>query len=152
LSNGFEAFSDAFGGVVGQLRQSHRYANAGTYGLALVVTDKDKDADTEQAQVPILTVKQALDRIIAQIKQLIASTADPALRRNLEAARRALEGALADVSQNGADGKLDPPTARAALAKVNTAVVSLQTAGSSGADVKTLIALLQQVAASLAAV
>jgi hypothetical protein len=97
-------------------------------------------------------VKQALDRIIAQIKQLIASTADPALRRNLEAARRALEGALADVSQNGADGKLDPPTARAALAKVNTAVVSLQTAGSSGADVKTLIALLQQVAASLAAV
>ena len=28
-SNVFEAFSDAFGGVVGQLRQSHRYANAG---------------------------------------------------------------------------------------------------------------------------
>ena len=151
-NNVFEAFSDAFGGVVGQLRQSHRYANAGTYGLALVVTDKDKDADTEQAQVPILTVKQALDRIIAQIKQLIANTSDPAVRRNLEAARRALEGALADVSQNGADGKLDPPTARAALAKVNTAVFSLQTAGSSGADVKTLIALLQQVAASLAAV
>ena len=43
-SNVFEAFSDAFGGVVGQLRQSHRYANAVTYGLALAVTDKDKDA------------------------------------------------------------------------------------------------------------
>jgi hypothetical protein len=148
----FEAFSDAFGGAIGQLRHSHRYANAGTYALALAVTDKDKDADTEQAQVPILTVKQALDRIIAQIKVLIASTTDPALRRTLEGARRALEGAVADISQNGADGKLDPPTALAALAKVNQAVLALQTAGSAGADVKTLIALLQQVAASLEAV
>ena len=96
-------------------------------------------------------MKQALDRIIAQIKQLIASTTDPALRRNLEAARKRSKGPCRR-EPDGADGKLDPPTARAALAKVNTAVFSLQTAGSSGADVKTLIALLQQVAASLEAV
>ena len=152
MSNAFEAFSDAFGGVAGQLRQSHRYANAGTYGLVLAVKDKDDGADTEQAQVPILTAQQALGRIIEQIKQLIASATDPVLRRNLEAARRSLEGAIVDLSQSGADGKLDPPTARAALAKVNQSISSLTTAGSAGADVATLIALLQQVAASLQAV
>jgi len=152
LNNAFEAFSDAFGGVVGQLRQSHRYANPGTYGLALSVKDKDDGADTEQAQVPILTARQALGRIIEQIKGLIANATDPALRRNLEAARRSLEGAVADMSQSGADGKLDPPTARAALAKVDQSIVWLNTAGSAGANVTTLIALLQQVAASLEAV
>ena len=151
-NNAFDAFSDAFGGIDGQLRHSHRYANAGTYGLALSVKDKDDGADTEQAQVPILTARQALGRIIEQIKQLIASATDPALGRNLEAARRSLEGAIVDVSQSGADGKLDPPTAQAALAKVNQAISSLTAAGSAGADVTALIALLQQVAASLQAV
>ena len=151
VSTAFEAFSDAFGGAVGQLRQSHRYSNPGTYGFALTVTDKDGGADTEQTQVPILTVKQALTQIIEQLKKLIAGTSDPAIRRMLEGARRALEGAVADVSQNGADGKLDPPTAQAALAKVNQALFTLTAAGGAGVDVKSLLALLQQVAAALAA-
>jgi PKD repeat protein len=80
-STAFEAFTDAFGGAVGQLRQSHRYDAPGTYGFSLTVTDKDGGADTEQAQVPVLTVKQALSQIIEQLKMLIASTADPTIRR-----------------------------------------------------------------------
>jgi hypothetical protein len=152
LSAAFEAFSDAFGGAVGRLRQSHRYANAGTYGVSLTVTDKDRDSDTEQAQVPILTVHQALSQIIDQLKGLIAGTTDPAIRRKLEGARRALEGAIPAISQNGADGQLDPPTARAASSKVDEAVFTLTAAGGAGADVKSLIALLQQIAAFLEAV
>ena len=150
-STAFETFSDAFGGAVGKLQQSHRYANPGTYGFALTVTDKDKGADTEQAQVRILTVTQSLSDVIEKLKALIATTADPAVRRSLEAARRSLEGAVVDVSQNGADGQLDPPTARAALGKVDQALFKLTAAGAAGADVKTLIALLQQIAASLEA-
>lgn len=149
--NGFDVFTDAFGGVIGQLSQTHRYAAAGTYALSLSVTDDDLDADTEQAQVPILTVGQALDQIIEEIKQLLATTTDPAIRRALEAARRALEGAVADLSRDGADGKLEPPTIEASLARVSQALRSLQDAQSAGSDVATLIALLQQVAASLEA-
>jgi PKD repeat protein len=134
------------------LRQSHRYANAGTYGVSLTVTDKDRDSDTEQAQVPILTVHQALSQIIDQLKGLIAGTTDPAIRRKLEGARRALEGAIPAINQNGADGQLDPPTARAASSKVDEAVFTLTAAGGAGADVKSLIALLQQIAAFLEAV
>ena len=53
---GFEAFNDAFGGVVGQLRHSHRYATAGTYALAPNVTDDDTGQASRQAQVPVPTV------------------------------------------------------------------------------------------------
>jgi hypothetical protein len=151
LSNGFATFSDAFGGVVGQLSQSHRYASAGTYSLSLVVTDDDGDTDAEQAQIPILTVKQALNQIIEQLKQLIANTTNPIIRGLLEGARRPLEGAIADLSQNGADGQLELPTVQAALAKVYQALNALQAAQAAGADVATLIALVQQAAASLEA-
>ena len=102
--------------------------------------------------MPILTVHQALSQIIDQLKGLIAGTTDPAIRRKLEGARRALEGAVPAISQNGADGQLDPPTARAAVAKVDEAVLTLTAAGGAGADVKSLIALLQQIAAFLEAV
>jgi hypothetical protein len=147
--NGFEAFNDAFGGVLGELRHSHRYATAGTYGLALNVTDDDTGQVSQQAQVPVRTVTQSLQDIIAQLKQLLATTTDPTLRRLYESARRALEGAVAEVSRDGADGHLEPPTVVSALAKVDVSLRALTEAQAAGADVTGLMALLQQVAAAL---
>jgi len=149
--DGFETFSDAFGGVVGQLRHSHRYVTAGTYALSLSVSDDDAGAASQQAQVPVRTVTQSLQDIIAQIKQLIATTTNPTLRRLFESVRRALEGAVAELSRDGADGQLEPPTVIAALAKVDVSLRALTDAQAAGANVTGLIALLQQVAAALQA-
>jgi hypothetical protein len=147
--DGFEAFSDAFGGAVGQVRHTHRYATAGTYALSLAVTDDDQGRTSQQMQVPVRTLTQALQDIIAQLKQLIATTTDPTLRRLYESARRALEGAVAELSQDGADGQLEPPTVQGALAKIDVSLRALTDARAAGANVTTLIALLQQVAAAL---
>ena len=65
--NGFELFSDAFGGVTGQLRQHHVYRSPGTYlsGYSLPTTMGGKQLAAASANVvsPIDAVKSVVDEI-----------------------------------------------------------------------------------------
>ena len=144
-SAAFDSFSDAFGGAIGQLSHTRTYASAGTFNLELGVTDDDGGAIARSAAVPVLTSEQALVQVIETLDQVIAATTDPALKKILLDARKALQW-------NGASGALDKlrlKDPQAALVKLGHALDSLRSAQASGADVATLIALIEQVMASL---
>jgi hypothetical protein len=144
-SAAFDSFSDAFGGTTGTLSHTRTYAGAGTFNLGLGVTDDDGGAIAQSIAVPVLTSEQALVQMIEMLDQIIAGTTDAALRRLLLDARKALQW-------NGDSGALDKVRLKdpqAALVKLGQALDSLQSAQADGANAGTLIALVEQVMASL---
>jgi hypothetical protein len=144
-SAAFNTFTDAFGGATGQLSHTRTYAGAGSFNLTLGVTDDDGGATAQSVTVPVLTAEQALVQMIETLDQIIAGTTDPKLKKILLDARKALQW-------NGASGaidKLDLKNPQAALVKLGHALDSLRTAQAAGAPVGSLIALIEQVMASL---
>lgn len=144
-SNAFVSFSDAFGGATGQLSDTRTYAGAGNFNLSLGVTDDDGGATAQAVVVPVLTQEQALAQMITTLDQIIAATTDPALKKILLDARKALQW----NGESGAIDKLRLKNKQAALVKLNQALTSLRTAQAAGSNVATLIALIEQVIASL---
>ena len=144
-NSAFDGFTDAFGGATGTLTHTRTYAGAGNFDLTLGVTDDDGGAVAQSIAVPILTQQQALAQMIETLDQIIANTTDAALRKILLDARKALQW-------NGASGAIDKlrlKNPQAALVKLGQALDSLRAAQAAGADVATLIALIEQVMASL---
>jgi hypothetical protein len=144
-STAFNAFSDAFGGVTGQLTHTRTYAGAGNFNLTLGVTDDDGGAIAQSVVVPVKTAEEALIDMIATLDQIIAGTTDPKLKKVLLDARKALQW-------NGTSGALDKlrlKDTQAALVKLGQALDSLRLAQAAGSPVGTLIALIEQVIASL---
>ena len=95
--------------------------------------------------VPVLTAEQALIQMIGTLDQVIAGTTNASLKKLLLDARKALQW-------NGASGALDMlrlKNSQAALVKLGQALTSLRAAQAAGANVGTLIALIEQVMASL---
>jgi hypothetical protein len=144
-SSAFDSFADAFGGVVGTLSHTRTFAGAGTFNLTLNVTDDDLGATAQTVAVPVLTQEQALVQIIETLDQLIAATTDPKLKKILLDARKALQW----NGESGAIDKLRLKNNQAALVKLGQALDSLRAAQAEGANVATMIALLEQVVASL---
>lgn len=141
----FDSFSDAFGGVKGQLSDTRTYAGAGNFNLTVNVTDDDLATVMQSMIVPVLTQEQALVQMIETLDQIIAGTTDPALKKILLDARKALEW----NGESGAIDKLRLKNPQAALVKLGQALASLQEAQAAGANVSTLIALIEQVMVSL---
>ena len=127
------------------MSHTRTFAGAGTFNLTLNVTDDDLGATAQSIAVPVLTQEQALLQMIEMLDQIIAGTTDPALKKILLDARKALQW-------NGASGAIDKlrlKNPQAALVKLNQALDSLRAAQAAGANVGTLIALIEQVIASL---
>ena len=146
----FSLFDEAFGDGAGAVRHTHRYARAGSFGVALTVTDDDAGTDTESATVTVLTPEQAVTEILKRLDDIIAGTTDARVLKSLQKARKALAGSVVGVSANGALARIQAGTNRAAVAILLVeAINQLEAAEAGGADVATLIALLEQVAAAL---
>ena len=121
------------------------FAGAGTFNLTLNITDDDLGATAQSVAVPVLTQEQALIQMIETLDRIIAGTTDAKLKKILLDARKALQW-------NGASGALDKlrlKSPQAALVKLGQALDSLRAAQAAGANVGTLIALIEQVMASL---
>lgn len=144
-SSAFDLFVDAFGGAVGQLRRAHPYAVAGDFTVGLQVEDDDGGADDASALVQVLTPAQAVAQVIDLLDQVIAGTTSNAQRNALLNARKALAGSANGQGANGALDKLNKGNTQAALVKLRQAIDDLKAAQAAGANVATLIALLQQV-------
>jgi hypothetical protein len=144
-SDVFDRFSDAFGGAIGQLSHTRTYAGVGTFNLTLGVTDDDDGAIAQSVVVPVLTAEQALVQMIEMLDQIIAATADASMKKLLLDARKALQW----NGDSGALDKLRLKDVQAALVKLGQTLDSLRSAHAAGADVGTLIALVEQVMASL---
>ena len=145
----FASFSDAYGGATGQLHDSHAYAAAGSFMVRLRVTDDDNDFSMQEHPVRVVTPAQAVAEIGALIDALIAAAADGDVRRALEGARHALLGSRPPSSQSGALNKILAGNLSAADAVLGTAIDRLERAQAGGADVASLISLLEQVSAAL---
>lgn len=144
-NSAFDSFSDAFGGNTGNLSHMRVFAGAGTFNLTLNLTDDDLGATAQSVAVPVLTQEQALIQMIETLDRIIAGTTDAKLKKILLDARKALQW-------NGASGALDKlrlKSPQAALIKLGQALDSLRAAQAAGANVGTLIALIEQVMASL---
>jgi hypothetical protein len=143
-SAAFDAFSDAFGGAVGQLRDGHPFADPGDYAGSLAVTDDDGGTGQEAIDVEVLSPIDAVDTLIGLVDQAIAGTTDPAQITALLNARKALAGSADGLGANGAIDKLQKDLMNSALEKLEQAVDDLEAAQAAGADVAPLIALLQE--------
>jgi len=148
----FTAFDEAFGDGTGSLSQRHRYTAAGTYSLALSVFDDDGGVGASSTTVRVVTPLQAAGEILALLDARIAATPNGTLLKDLEKARKALAGGPG--GNNGALQKIRDGNNPAAVALVQQAITALRQAqadGANGADVATMIALLEQVVSSLSA-
>ena len=114
------------------------------------MADDDGDFDLKSANVRVVTPEQAVIELIAMIDAAIASTTDTQALASLQQARHALTGSN-ENSHNGALKMIRSGENEAAAAFALTSVTWLERAAESGVDVAVPIALLQQVAAALAA-
>ena len=152
ISPQFDAFIDAFGGAVGRLAHRHRYSVPGTFAVELTVTDDDAGATSRLVSVKVLTPDQALGAIIETLDGLIATASSSSLRAILERARRQLAGNRQGGAANGALDMLTKGDRQATIVKLRLAIDELRAALAAGADVSALIALLEQVVASVEAI
>jgi hypothetical protein len=144
----FDLFDDAFGDAVGELSHSHAYSLSGTFTIGLAVADDDGGMDSASADVRVLTPEEAVEELIDMLDDLIAGTGDSRVRGDLEKARMALTGSH-NHSNNGALEKIRDGHDQATIAFLRQAIFWLQRAQQGGADVATLIALLEQVIVAL---
>jgi hypothetical protein len=151
LSAQFESFSDTFGGALGELAHSHTYAASGNFALELTVTDDDAGTTFQSITLTVLTPEQALETIIDAIDALIESASTDTQRNALENARDKLDGNIGGDAENGALDMLIQGNKQAALVKLNQAIEDLQEVDAAGVNVGALIALLQNVIASVEA-
>jgi hypothetical protein len=145
----FTTFDEAFGDGVGAVSHRHRYTQAGTFPIALSVVDDDGGVGAQSTNVRVVTPLQAVQEIVGLLDNAIAGTTDPNVLKDLEKARKALFG-----NPNGSNGALEKirnGNTQAAVAFLQQALSWLRKAQTDGANVTTLIALLEQVVTSLSA-
>ena len=118
LNTAFTTFDEAFGDGSGAVSHTHIYNVAGSYPLALSVTDDDGGVDTESTVVRVVTPEQAVEEIIGLLNSAIASTTDNNVRQDLEMARSALAGSN-DQSSSGALNMIRAGNDQAAIAFCN---------------------------------
>lgn len=148
-SAAFEKFSDAYGGRLGALARSHRYAAAGEYPISLAVTDDDGGIGRVDGFVSVLGPADALQELIAMLGERIAATTESAARRSLELARLHLLGAREGMAGNGAVEKLSADQLTAARQKIRIAIAHLEDAAAAGCNVAAEASLLKQLLAVL---
>lgn len=101
-SSAFDVFSDAFGGVPGQLRQHHNYGTSGTYAIGLEVTDDDGGPTAARRSVTVVSPIDALQSLVNQIDLLLSGTTNPTVITALRDARNNLDGNPNGNPHNGA--------------------------------------------------
>jgi hypothetical protein len=144
-----DAFSDASGGRVGELRTAHAFVATGTFEVTLSVVDDDGGTTTVTRTVEVLSPEAVLDEVVDRIDDLLANATGATLRYLLQA-RAAIDGS---PDGRGADGALDhlaSDNRTAALTELVAASSSLASAAAAGTDVALLQNLVAQAAYGIA--
>ncbi len=116
----FDSFQDAFGGAEGQLSLRHVYQTPGTYQLNLEVTDDDSGQTSAATSMEVVSPAGALQAVVQQVDQFIASTTNQKVAQELGKARKAL------ADRNGALDKLAEGKLKEAIGKMKDAVKHLE--------------------------
>jgi hypothetical protein len=131
-STTFDVFSDAFGGVTGQLRKRHSYGTPGTYAMQLEVTDDDGGLTAASRSITVVSPIAALQSLVNQIDLLLSGTTNPTVITALRDARNNLDGNPNGNPHNGALDELANGDLVAALVKVGAAIKALERAEAAG--------------------
>lgn len=75
-STTFDSFTDANGGVVGELRATRTYVSAGAHVITTTVTDDDGGATVVSRTIQVLSLEDALSAVAEQLTALIGSAAN----------------------------------------------------------------------------
>lgn len=132
-STSFDLFSDAFGGVTGQFRDSHAFTASGALTLRVQVRDDDGGRSDATLPIQILSPREALQWLLQQIDALLASATQPGVIKALLKARADLDGNNGGAAQDGAIDKLAGNDPLAAIVKMAAFVASLTAAEAAGA-------------------
>ncbi|HXU45727.1 MAG TPA: PKD domain-containing protein, partial [Thermoanaerobaculia bacterium] len=148
----FTTFDEAFGDGTGAVSHRHRYTLAGSHPITLSVTDDDGGVGSQSTVVRVVGPQQAVEEIVGLLDGVIAATPDGNALKDLGKARKALFGN--PNGKNGALEKIRDGNSQAAIAFLDQAISWLgraQADGAADARIATLVALLEQVEASLSA-
>ena len=88
----FGAFSDAHNGAIGVLEDAHAFSAPGTYQIVAAITDDDGDTSIKHFSVTVVSLEDAIERVVDRLTELIAATTDASLAAALRAARDELIG------------------------------------------------------------
>lgn len=151
-STTFDSFTDANGGVVGELRATRTYVSAGAHVITTTVTDDDGGATVVSRTIQVLSLEDALSAVAEQLTVLIGSAANGWIAAALTAARDDLIGNhTGKPPTNGALDKLEVKDPVAAITKIQAAIADLTQAESLGAgDLSALKDLLGLAAQGIA--
>jgi len=132
-SSALDLFSDAFGGVTGEVKQGHRYSASGTHTIVLEVKDDDDGVSTVTKSITVVTPAQVIGSVISEIDQRLATATNQRVIRALRDARDNLAGQNNGSAHNGALDALAIGDLVAALGKIKAAIEALQRAEAAGA-------------------
>jgi hypothetical protein len=138
-SSGFDHFVDCTGIGEGFAHSVHPYLAAGTYTIALEVTDNDGGVGTATRDLEVVDAAAAAEEVV---ESLAAHADNP----RVQAAIDMLQGEQEGLGENGALDKLDQGNLNAALEKFKLAILLLveAEASDSGLDLsfeKTVLVL-----------
>lgn len=147
----FDDFTDANGGVMGQLLHTHAYDRTGEHDIAVRITDDDGGTTTVIRTITVMTPAEALAATVDELDVLITSTPDGPARDSLVEARDDIVGNHDGQATNGALTKLDDDEPATAITMIGAAVEHLVDAETAGAgDLTALKDLLGLIAITIA--
>lgn len=124
----FDIFTDAWGGVTGELEQQHIYSTPGTYSVHLNIVDDDGGSSDASFNVNVASPADALEFLVDELDQILSIATNPEYIAAILIARNKLAGNLDGSAENGALDKLANEEPRAALTMIEASLVSLQNA------------------------
>lgn len=132
-SSAFDSFSDAFGGITGQLSKRHTYSTPGTYSINLEVVDDDNGQSTAGLTIQVVNLSQSIQWVIDAINLRLATATNANVIRALRDAREALAGDHTGlIRRRGALDEIEDGRFVAALLKVKDAIRALERAEVAG--------------------
>jgi hypothetical protein len=130
----FDQFTDATGGIDGQLSQRHAYSTEGDFSVQLSVLDDDGGLVQALQTITVVSAIGALGSVLEQLDNLIDSSTDNGVISALNQARNAIDGNNMGKASNGALDKLEADRLQAALVKIGRAIEALIRAEDSSAQ------------------
>ena len=131
-SSAFDLFSDAFGGVMGHLRETHTYTATGSFTIRVEVTDDDGGRTAASSSFNVVSPTEALTWVADQISAAESSTTNNKVKAALRDAHSNLMGNPKGNPKNGAVQELGNGDLVAALVKIGAAIKALESAEALG--------------------